>query len=145
MFNSIWKAVRGWFAPTTATRQYGDPSYDGPWDGAPMWCLVGNIVEERPFGETHEIRRGTKHFTPGTKVYCVPAKWGDGYENIPVVGIARKSRRLITIVMQSKRITNWRAQMVYKPAVLRRLCAAGSKWQSQKETEQYVKFLKERE
>jgi hypothetical protein len=36
------------------------------------WCLVGNIVEEHRFGESKELRRGSKHFTPGTKVYCLP-------------------------------------------------------------------------
>ena len=32
------------------------------------WCLVGNIVQERDYGEQHEIKSGTKHFSPGTKV-----------------------------------------------------------------------------
>lgn len=38
------------------------------------WCLVGNVVEERPCGEGgKEIRRGTRHFAPGAKVHCLPA------------------------------------------------------------------------
>lgn len=32
-----------------------------------IWCLVGNIVSEN---------KGTKHFTPNTKVFCFPAQWG---------------------------------------------------------------------
>jgi hypothetical protein len=74
------------------------------------YCLVGNIVREREFGSTHELKLGTKHFTPGTKVYCLPPQWGDAYENVIVVGICRKSRRWITVVMPSKHITNWRGK-----------------------------------
>jgi HSP90 family molecular chaperone len=51
------------------------------------WCLIGNIIQERSYGEKEdEIRAGTKHFSPGTKVYCLPAQWGDGYDQILVIG-----------------------------------------------------------
>src|SRR5688500_15445031 len=86
------------------------------------WCLVGNVVDEHEFGETKEVRRGSKHFTPGTKVYCLPPQW-DGHEKTVVVGLARGSRRWITVVMPTFLITGWRAKVVYKPAVLRRLRA----------------------
>jgi hypothetical protein len=39
-----------------------------------IWSLVGNIVDAHFFGEQKEIRRGTKHFSPGTKVYYFPLK-----------------------------------------------------------------------
>lgn len=37
------------------------------------WCLIGNIVEKHIYGEEHEIRYGSKHFSGGTKVsmFCV--------------------------------------------------------------------------
>ena len=41
----------------------------------------------------------SKHFSGGTKVYCYPSHWGDGYENIHVIGKPRKSRNLIMIVL----------------------------------------------
>jgi hypothetical protein len=111
------------------------------------WCLVGNIVEEHEFGESKEIRRGSKHFTPGTKVYCLPPQWGDGYEKVVAVGIARGSRRWVTVVLPRRRITNWRATVVYKPAVLRRLRAgfAGFKrqWTSQREVESWAESLRQ--
>lgn len=44
------------------------------------WCLAGNIVQEHEFGEEHEKRLGTKQFARGTKVFCAPSAWGDGYE-----------------------------------------------------------------
>ena len=88
---------------------------------ASRWGLVGNVVAEHQHGGTGEVLRGSKHFSPGTKVYCLPAQWGDGYERCVAVGIARRPRRWITVVMQTNLIENWRAQVIYQPAVLRRL------------------------
>jgi hypothetical protein len=60
------------------------------------WCLVGNIVHERPCGEGgREIQQGTKHFSPGTEVYCLPTQWGDGYQRIIVIGRHRGSKRFV--------------------------------------------------
>jgi hypothetical protein len=112
------------------------------------WCLVGNIVEEHAFGESKEIRRGTKHFTPGTKVYCLPPQWGDGYEKVVAVGICRRSRRWITVVMSRELITNWRPRQVYKPAVLRRLRdgfnGAKAQWKSEREVKDVAESLRRR-
>lgn len=41
------------------------------------WCLVGNIVDKRFYGEEHEIKSGIKLFSPSTKVYIAPHQWGD--------------------------------------------------------------------
>ena len=70
------------------------------------WCLVGNIVQTHEYGENHETRIGAKHFSPGTKVYCMPGNWGDGYENIVVIAKHRKSMTLefgTTATNQKKR------------------------------------------
>ena len=45
---------------------------------AGRWCLVGNIVDKRFYGEEHEIKSGIKLFLPSTKVYIAPHQWGDG-------------------------------------------------------------------
>lgn len=90
------------------------------------WGLVGNIVKEHEFGENHEIQYGTKHFSGGTKVYCAPANWGDGYENIVVIGKHRNSFKYIEIIMPSKLIENFRLQKVYKPEVLRKMADENS-------------------
>jgi hypothetical protein len=110
-----------------------------------QWCLVGNIVAERPSGETgKEIKRGTKHFSPGTKIYAFPAQWGDGYDNIIVVGRHRGSKRFVTMVIKSDWVTNWRAQVVYSPEVLRRLQEGVCKfweprnWRSKAEVMKYL-------
>jgi hypothetical protein len=90
-----------------------------------IWCLVANVAEEQFFGEEHEVRRGTKHFSANTKIYCFPGQWGDGYEKIKVIGHHRGSPKLITMVMPRKRLTNWRAKLVYKPYVIREM---GNVW-----------------
>ncbi|HRI26715.1 MAG TPA: hypothetical protein PK239_11555 [Chitinophagales bacterium] len=82
-----------------------------------IWCLVGNIIDEHYFGEHKEVKRGTKHFLPNTKVYCFPSLWGDGYEDVKVIGRHRKSKTYISIIMPSKYITNWRIQKVYSPYI----------------------------
>jgi hypothetical protein len=49
----------------------------------PVWCPVANVVRERTYGPGgKEIRRGSKHFAPGAKLYCYPSQWGDGYQQI---------------------------------------------------------------
>lgn len=38
-----------------------------------IWCLVGNIIDVRYFGQDQQgVKRGTKKFTGRTKVYCFP-------------------------------------------------------------------------
>ncbi|HYF68946.1 MAG TPA: hypothetical protein VD884_12470 [Ohtaekwangia sp.] len=82
-----------------------------------VWCLVGNIIGEHQVGENNEIKRGTKHFSPGTKVYCFPPQWGDGYEKIYVMGRPRQSLGFIKVVINSDLVTNWRIQKVFTPRI----------------------------
>jgi len=111
-----------------------------------QWCLIGNIVEQRPYGPGGEDKMdGTKHFKPGAKVYCMPPQWGDGYENIKVVGRHRCSNEYVTMVIQSYWVTNWRAKVIYSPAVIHRLNWAGSMWRSEIIVRSWVKILRERE
>jgi hypothetical protein len=84
-----------------------------------IWCLVGNIIGEHPVGENKAIKRGTKHFSSGTKVYCFPPKWGDGYEKIYVIGRPRQSLRFIKVIIKSEFVTNWRMQKVYSNHIKR--------------------------
>lgn len=99
-------------------------------DAAPprvVWCLVANVVKMRRAGPGGvEVRSGTKHFAPGAKVYVIGAYWGMGGETVTVVGRHRKARRFITIATKSKYLTNWRAALVYSPAVLQRIDAGVS-------------------
>jgi hypothetical protein len=86
-----------------------------------IYCLVGNIVEDGLDKNQNKGFKGTKHFSPGTKVYCYPPRWGDGYERIKVIGQHRKSPRLVTMVIPSKHVTNWRLKTVYNPFIIKEM------------------------
>jgi len=128
-----------------------DPQHPAQTPDAPpasQWCLVGNVVWERPSGEGGKVFvHGTKHFAAGAKVYCLPVQWS-GYENIIVIGRHSGSHRFITLIMCSSYIENWRAKVVYNPEVLRRIHEAtrepwSRNWESQELVETYVAFLTE--
>lgn len=114
-----------------------------------QWVLVGNIVNERPYGPGGtETKHGTKHFSPGAKVYCFPAQWGDGYDQIIVIGRHRRSRKFKTMIISSSWVENWRAKVVYNPEVIRRIEKATEEswkrnWESKEEVELYVKSISE--
>jgi hypothetical protein len=89
---------------------------------------------------------GASHYSAGTKVYCLPAQWGDGYEKIVAIGKHRNSRAVSCLIMQSVAISNWRAQVVYSPAVLKAIqqwCSVQGhyNWRSRAEVEAYVLHL----
>ncbi len=140
----IWcllRTIYSWFPkPLTTAKRVGDGS---------QWCLVGNIVAQRPYGNGGtEMRPGTKHFSGGTKVYCLPAQWGDGYDQVVVVGKHRGSRHFVTMIISSDWVSNWRAQVIYKPAVLKHLTKAEERqgrrnWQTKEEVEMYVKSIQD--
>lgn len=92
------------------------------------WCLIGNVVENHEYGEEKEIKTGSKHFRPGAKVYIAPANWGDGYENVIVIGCPRHGKRYIEVVMRSELIRNFRAGKVYAPAVLKMMEESEYRW-----------------
>jgi hypothetical protein len=88
----------------------------------PVWCIVANVVDERPYGPGGaERRRGLKLFRPGAKVYVVDGFNGMGYETLTVVGQVRKSSRFSIVHVPAKRLTNWRVRLVYSPAALRQI------------------------
>ena len=86
-----------------------------------VWCLVGNVIGDHPYGEDRRIVSGTRHFSAGTKVYCLPANWGDGYEKIDVIGRPRGRHGLRHVVMRRSLIENFRVQKVFSPAVIEKM------------------------
>jgi hypothetical protein len=79
--------------------------------------LVGNIIDRHYYGMQKEIRRGTKQFRPGAKVYIFPYH---GEETVTVIGQPRKSRRRIEIKMRSECIKNVRIKKVYDPYIVQK-------------------------
>lgn len=140
LLKTIWKSVFAIQQKTPAKRDS---------DGT-QWCLVGNIVQVQKCSPCDsETRRGSKHFAPGTKVFCLPAQWGDAYDRIVVIGRHRGSKRFVTMVISSDMLTNWRAKVVHDPAVLNLLAKieteqGRSNWKTKDEVDQYVSLLTNR-
>ncbi|WP_201007948.1 hypothetical protein [Paenibacillus glycanilyticus] len=107
-----------------------------------IWCLVGNIIENRFYGENKLIRKGTKKFTPSTKVYCFPALWGDGYEEIQVIGKLRGRKNLGIVITSSKYITNWRLQKIFNPYVIRTMTERNG-WDGAEESREIIEAMLE--
>jgi hypothetical protein len=105
-----------------------------------VWCLVGNIINEHPVGENKEIKKGTKHFSPGTKVYCFPPQWGDGYEKIYVMGRPRQSSRFIKVILSSNLVTNWRIQQVFTSRIKKEMIENNG-WDETDESKERVPIL----
>ncbi|HSY77945.1 MAG TPA: hypothetical protein VK890_13850 [Bacteroidia bacterium] len=105
-----------------------------------IWCLIGNIVDTTE--SENKVISGTKHFLPRIKVYCFPQQWGDGYENIKVIGRHRDNNRYVNIVMQSKYITNWRLQKVYRPYILNVMRSKYGWTDSNNDKERILEMLK---
>ena len=59
-----------------------------------------------------------------------PVQWGDGYERVIVIGIARRSRKYIEVVMQKKYIEKFRLQKIYKPTIVKRMINSENVWWS---------------
>jgi hypothetical protein len=85
------------------------------------WTAVGNIIQERPYGPGGaEIRLGTKHFAPGAKVYIID--WFAGTcARIVVIGLHRKSKKLIRLVIDVKLVENLRPKLCYNPTVIKKI------------------------
>ena len=102
---------------TSEAPRWIDLGYENRESG-PAWCVAANIVMERGYGPGGaEKRRGTKHFAPGAKVFVYYFFWGVGGESVTVMGRHRRSHRFIQLSMRAKHLANWRAELVYSPAV----------------------------
>jgi hypothetical protein len=110
-----------------------------------QWCLVGNIIAVRSFAVEHDLGSGTKHFSGGTKVYCLPAQWGDGYDRIIVIGRHHGSKQFVSMIIRSEWVCNWRAKVIYNPEIIRRIEETNvTNWKSKEQVNIYILFLEGR-
>lgn len=85
-----------------------------------IWCLVANIAEDvTHMRKDGTVGKGTKHFSPGTKIY-VGSTWHGGYDwwKFVVMGKPRHQRRLIQIYMDWDKLCNFRLKKVYDKRVI---------------------------
>ena len=111
-----------------------------PIPNLPVWAVAANIVQEHLLGVEKELKRGTKHFRPGAKVYIVQEGWE---ENAEVVGHSRGGRR-IKIWLRRSYLENFRVELVYSPAVIKRLTNYRSGWSNDNGRE-FVSWLGDEE
>ncbi|HEX5324545.1 MAG TPA: hypothetical protein VFW40_12210 [Capsulimonadaceae bacterium] len=84
--------------------------------------MVANVAEIRQSGKrSTRTGRRIRYFPSGARVYCFPPVPGDKYQNVRVIGRLRGSRGYETAVVPSNRLTNWRAQIVYSPAIIEQM------------------------
>tara|TARA_Y100001954_G_C15346403_1_gene377098 strand:+ start:83 stop:511 length:429 start_codon:yes stop_codon:yes gene_type:complete len=104
------------------------------------WCIVGNIVDQHTWGEEKVIKKGTKHFPPNAKVYCMPEFTGSAHEKIRVIGKPRKSKKLINVVINTRHITNLRIQKVYDPKIQNVIGSHIFYWTNRREKKEFQKL-----
>ena len=94
------------------------------------FCVTANMKQQTNQGDGGlQMRRGTKHFAPGAKVWVLPVQWGDGGEQVIVAGRHRGSRGpYIRMVIARRHLENFRVQGVYSPALLRTLTRASTRY-----------------
>ena len=100
------------------------------------WCVVANIGED------------TKHFTPGTKVWVLPPQWGDGGEQLVVVGRHRgRGNQQIRLVLDRRYLTNFRVKPLYQQGIYalltKQLEVRPRLWESKEDAERWAGFMQE--
>ncbi len=94
-----------------------------------VWCLVGNMVRQRPFGPGGvDSVSGNRKFRGGAKIYLASLRHNYCFrENcwselaIEVIGQHRDDRKWLTCFVRFEYTENWRLQLVYQPRILARL------------------------
>lgn len=99
------------------------------------WCVVANVAAT-----------DLEHFSPSTKLWVLPPQWGDGGQDVVVVGRHRRSPGpLSQMVVPRVHLTNFRVRGVYQPVVHRLLAKelkrrVPRQWESREEAEKVVEW-----
>jgi hypothetical protein len=109
------------------------------------WCVVANVGSAT---SSADEPAGTKHFSAGTKVWVLPPQWGDGGEDVFVVGRHRgRPGGLVRMVVPRRHLTDFRVKPVYSPAVMAQLenpwrddQVRARLWSSEEEAQQVVEI-----
>ncbi|MFE1409739.1 hypothetical protein ACFW6F_02800 [Streptomyces sp. NPDC058746] len=89
------------------------------------YAVAANVRRELAYGpDAVEIKRGTKHFPPGGKVWLVRPEWDWGHGRVIAVGRHRGSPRYACVIVPVWHLENFRVKGLYSRAVVRRLNGA---------------------
>ena len=88
---------------------------------ASYWTAVANVVPAKPHGPgCAETRLARAHFAPGAKVYIID--WFPGTcSRVVVVGLHRRTKRMIKLVFAVELLEYFRSQVCYVPAVIEQI------------------------
>jgi hypothetical protein len=83
-----------------------------------LWCVVGNIKREIPFGPAgFEIKSGLKLFKAGAKVHIIGSYPGM-CEDIIALGHHRRSGKYIHCIIKATAVENLRVKKIYSKSML---------------------------
>lgn len=83
------------------------------------WCIVA-MVRPEPAGDG-AASRGARLFEPGAKVYCFPPVRGGAYESVKLIGIHRRTGKLMSAVLAASDLESWKAESVKDPEALQQI------------------------
>jgi hypothetical protein len=100
------------------------------------WCVVANV---RADARSAKALPGSKHFSAGTKVLVLRTQ--GGLDRVEVLG-RHRAGRLISVVMETGSLTNFRAKPIYSPSLIDRVRAAPWRdWNGEEETKRAASTL----
>lgn len=90
-----------------------------------VWCLTAEVRDENKIGEDKRIVHGTRHFSPGTKVFLHPPNWD---ERVAAIGIPRYTDKYIRVVMDVRKLEHFTLEKVSDPEIVTALQNPGNIW-----------------
>ena len=90
-----------------------------------VWCLTAEVRDENKIGEDKRVVHGTRHFSPGTKVFLHPPNWD---ERVPAIGIPRYIDKYIRVVMDVRKLEHFALEKVSDPEIVTALQNPGNIW-----------------
>ena len=101
-----------------------------------LWLVTANVDQA-----------GTKHFSPGTKVFLHPPLW-HGLDRVHIMARHRSGKgrgRFVQTTVKSSILTNFRVQKVYQPNVIRQWghmhLVTGKHWEEALETRKFLRGM----
>lgn len=90
-----------------------------------VWCLTAEVRDENKIGKDKRIVHGTRHFSPGTKVFLHPPNWD---ERVAAIGIPRYTDKYIRVVMDVRKLEHFALEKVSDPEIVTALQNPGNIW-----------------
>jgi hypothetical protein len=86
----------------------------------PEWCIVGTLLPyPYSLNGPKADYRSQKIFPAGAKLHILGGFAGVAYSTITVIGYGHHRPHPVKAYIQAKFVGNWRARLVYRPAILR--------------------------